>query len=140
MNPVTDRYLSSDTFRFIVDGYEHSRTERANIVKDWKVGLENLRVCWQNKEDLSQNCGHCEKCIRTKLNFLASGVSCLPAMSKQFSIDDIKNDKITDLEANSIAIDEMLKTKIVSKNAIIDLIEARKVEDSTFLENVLNKY
>ncbi len=101
MNPITDRYLSSDTFRFIIDGYMHTRTERANIVKDWKVGLENLRVCWQNKEDLSQNCGHCEKCIRTKLNFLASGVSYLPAMPKQFSIDDITNDNLV---SSSVAL------------------------------------
>ena len=94
MNPVTDRYLSSDTFRFIADGYVHSRTDRANIIKNWKAGLENLRVCWQNKEDLSQNCGHCEKCIRTKLNFLATGISFFPAMSKQFNIDDIINDNL----------------------------------------------
>ncbi len=91
MHPVTDRYFSNDTFRFIADGYEHSRTERANIIKDWKVGLENLRVCWQNTKDLSSNCGHCEKCIRTKLNFLASGISYLPSMPKQFSISDITN-------------------------------------------------
>lgn len=91
MNPLTDRFLSSDTFRFVADGYEHSRIERANIIKDWKVGLENLRVCWQNEEDLSSNCGHCEKCIRTKLNFLAVGISSLPSMPKQFSPDEIGN-------------------------------------------------
>ncbi len=94
MNPVTDRYLSSDTFHFIADGYIHSRMDRANIIKNWKAGIENLRVCWQNKENLSQNCGHCEKCIRTKLNFLATGISFFPAMPEQFNIDDIINDNL----------------------------------------------
>ena len=82
-------------------------------------------------------------------NYMINDTPVLSEVSKKYATtvyrvyklgDDIKNDKITDLEANSIEIDEMLKTKIVSKNAIIDLIEARKVEDSTFLENVLNKY
>ncbi len=54
--------------------------------------------------------------------------------------NDIKNDKISTLEANSIAIDEMLKTKIISKEAIIDLINVGKVENSSYLQNVLNKY
>ena len=94
MNPITDKYLSSDTFRFIADGYEHSRIERANIIKDWKAGLENLRVCWENKKDFSSNCGHCEKCIRTKLNFLAVGVKYMPSMPKQFSPDELVNKKL----------------------------------------------
>ncbi len=91
MNPITDRYLSSDTFRFIADGYEHTRIERANVIKDWKAGLENLRVCWRNKEDLSSNCGHCEKCIRTKLNFFTLGVKYLPSMPTQFYPDELVN-------------------------------------------------
>jgi hypothetical protein len=91
MNPITDRYLSSDTFRFIADGYEHNRIERANVIKDWKAGLENLRVCWRNKEDLSSNCGHCEKCIRTKLIFFTLGVKYLPSMPTQFSPDELVN-------------------------------------------------
>ena len=82
-------------------------------------------------------------------NYMINDTPVLSEVSKKYATtvyrvyklgDDIKNDKITDLEANSIAIDEMLKTKIVSKNAIIDLLEARTVAASTFLGNVLNKY
>ncbi len=78
-NPVTDAYLASDTFHFMVDGYEHSRTQRAEYIKNWSVGLEHLRVCWRNA-DKSKNCGICEKCVRTMLNFMAVGVSHLPSM------------------------------------------------------------
>ncbi|MBR4632140.1 MAG: hypothetical protein IKO48_02325 [Elusimicrobia bacterium] len=99
MNPITDRYLSSDTFRFIADGYEHSRIERTNVVKNWKACLENLRVCWRNKEDLSSNCGHCEKCIRTKLDFFVLGVKNLPSMPKQFSPDEIADKNLVDRRA-----------------------------------------
>lgn len=139
MNPVTDRYLSSDTFRFIVDGYEHSRTERANIVKDWKVGLENLRVCWQNKEDLSQNCGHCEKCIRTKLNFLASGVSYLPAMSKQFSIDEIKNNNLI---SNSVALNlyrEIYDYGVKNSSLSPEILKVLKKQLNIWEKNIYKK-
>ena len=84
MNPITDRYLSNCTFKFISDGIEHSRTARANIIKNWQVGLENLRVCWRNN-DKSKNCGHCEKCIRTKMNFMAVGIAHLPSMPNDLS-------------------------------------------------------
>lgn len=70
--PLTDYLLSSDDFIVIHDGASHTRTEKVNEISEWKVGIENLRVCWQG--DLKdRNCGKCEKCIRTKLNFLASG-------------------------------------------------------------------
>jgi hypothetical protein len=71
-SPVTDHLLSSGTFEVIHDGATHSRTEKVNEIAKWKKGTENLRVCWQG--DLKdRNCGRCEKCLRTKLNFLATG-------------------------------------------------------------------
>lgn len=70
--PVLDHLLSSDEFIVFHDGASHTRTEKINEISEWKVGIENLRVCWQG--DLNdKNCGKCEKCVRTKLNFLASG-------------------------------------------------------------------
>jgi len=60
-----------DAFRFI-DGATHSRTEKVKEIADWKVGIDNLRVCWQGGQK-DRNCGKCEKCIRTQLNFLATG-------------------------------------------------------------------
>jgi len=70
--PIADHLLSSDAFIVIHDGASHTRTEKVNVISEWKVGIKNLRVCWQG--DLKdRNCGKCEKCVRTKLNFLASG-------------------------------------------------------------------
>lgn len=108
MNPITDRYLSNDTFRFIADGYEHSRTERANFVKDWQKCLENLRVCWRN-QDKSKNCGVCEKCVRTKLNFKAVGVSHLPSMPQDFQFTDLDNNNLIEDAENILFFEEILK-------------------------------
>lgn len=94
LNPITDRYLCNDTFRFIADGYEHSRTERAAFIKNWCTGLENLRVCWRNS-DKSKNCGICEKCIRTKLNLLAVGVSHTPSMPSDITLDELADKNLS---------------------------------------------
>lgn len=101
MNPITDQYLSSDSFRFISDGREHSRTDRAAIIKSWDVGLKNLRVCWSNN-DKSKNCGYCEKCVRTKLNFMAVGVNHLPSMPNDLTIQELERKNLI-REPHSIA-------------------------------------
>lgn len=87
MNLISDRFLSSDEFEFISDGMEHNRIERIEMIKSWQACTDNLRVCWKNK-DKSKNCGKCEKCIRTKLEYLCLGIGYLPTMPTQFSISD----------------------------------------------------
>jgi hypothetical protein len=70
--PITDHLLSSGSFEVMHDGATHSRTEKVNEIVEWHKGIDNLRVCWEG--DLKdRNCGVCEKCLRTKLNFLATG-------------------------------------------------------------------
>lgn len=87
---AADPWLSSDTMKVVSDGIEHNRTQRAGLVKDWLACLENLRVCWRN-EDKSKNCGKCEKCIRTKLNFLVNGCEHLPSMPNDLTYEELKN-------------------------------------------------
>lgn len=71
-SPITDHLLSSDGFRVIHDGAGFNRTEKVAVIEGWREGVNNLRVCWQG-EALDRNCGRCEKCLRTRLNFLATG-------------------------------------------------------------------
>lgn len=77
-SPMTYSMLSNDGFKVIYDGGEYTRTEKTKGISDWEVGLNNLRVCWQ--KPYIGNCGICEKCIRTKLNFLAMGVPLPPSL------------------------------------------------------------
>lgn len=91
-SPITDHLLSSDEFQIIHDGASHNRTEKAKEVTEWKVGTENLRVCWEG--DLKdRNCGYCEKCVRTKINFLAVGANipkCFPASDIMVDLEQIR--------------------------------------------------
>ncbi len=93
-SPITDHLLSSDGFKVIHDGASHSRTEKVKEIADWQVGVDNLRVCWQG--DLKdRNCGKCEKCLRTQLNFLATGnpiPNCFPdyTVGANISLNKVK--------------------------------------------------
>jgi hypothetical protein len=91
-HPIIDYLLSSDGFKVMHDGSSHSRTEKVSEINDWKVGISNLRVCWQG--DLKdRNCGKCEKCLRTQCNFLANGYvipDCFPETSgEEINIENI---------------------------------------------------
>lgn len=72
-HPMTDPLLSSGSFRIIHDGAGFSRSEKVKFLSDWAVGMKNLRVCWEG-ELKGSNCGKCEKCVRTRLNFLLAGI------------------------------------------------------------------
>jgi hypothetical protein len=71
-NPTTDPLLSSDDFELVHDGAGFSRTEKVAMIAEWRIAADRLRVCWEG-EMTGRNCGRCEKCTRTKLNFMAAG-------------------------------------------------------------------
>lgn len=80
-SPITDHLLSSGEFVVIHDGATHSRTQKVDAIAAWPAGANSLRVCWQG-ELKDRNCGRCEKCLRTMLNFIVSGhppPSCFPS-------------------------------------------------------------
>lgn len=72
-NPVTDPLLSSGLMAIRHDGAGASRTEKLSYLSSWREASEYLRVCWQG-EKLGGNCGQCEKCQRTLLNFELAGI------------------------------------------------------------------
>ncbi|MDW6026298.1 hypothetical protein SAZ10_31520 [Mesorhizobium sp. BAC0120] len=73
-NPISFPMLSTPGFEVVYDGAGFTRTEKVAALSNWPEAVSNLRVCWQDVET-GKNCGSCEKCIRTKLNFLAAGLS-----------------------------------------------------------------
>lgn len=72
-NPITDLMLSCNSANVISDDVAYDRVMKANVVKNWKLATKKMRVCWAGA-DKSKNCGECEKCIRTMLNFIACGI------------------------------------------------------------------
>ena len=80
--------------------------------------MNNLRVCWQG-ELKDRNCGKCEKCVRTKLNFLAC------------------NRDVPEYFPESVSIEKILQRVVIKKDAIrgewqqiIDYADRHKVKAS----------
>lgn len=73
-HPITDPLLSSSSFKLVHDGAGFSRSQKITLLANWPTGVSNLRVCWAGVQK-DRNCGRCEKCVRTQLNFLLAGVA-----------------------------------------------------------------
>jgi hypothetical protein len=71
-NPVTNHLMSGGGFDVVTEGGCVTRTERVRFLCDYPEIAAQLRVCWEGPFT-GGNCGRCEKCIRTKLNFMAVG-------------------------------------------------------------------
>ncbi len=89
MNYVTDHLFNSSTFTSRPVGCDSSRTERCEFISHFPSIMEHLRVCWQNREG-RYNCGICEKCIRTALNFMALGYRSALPFSETFTLEHLK--------------------------------------------------
>jgi hypothetical protein len=78
--PWSDPFLSSGTFGIVPD-LAATRIEKTERLARHPVVWRNVRVCWQG-DDLSTNCGRCEKCIRQMLCMRACGVEDFSAFGR----------------------------------------------------------
>jgi hypothetical protein len=69
-NPVTNHLLSGGGFEVHTEGGGFDRTARVRLICDYPEIASKLRVCWEGPIT-GENCGRCEKCVRTMLNFMA---------------------------------------------------------------------
>lgn len=76
-SPVTDHLMSGGGFEIVHDGAGFSRIDKIREIALHPTALRTLKVCWAGT-DAARNCGRCEKCVRTRLNFLAAGVAGTP--------------------------------------------------------------
>jgi hypothetical protein len=72
LNPL----LSTESLDIITDGAQYSRTQKTELIADYKPAQQYLNVCvnhWGDRESAT-NCGFCSKCLRTLI--------CLEALGK----------------------------------------------------------
>lgn len=86
--PSTDFLLSSKGMTIVHDGAGFSRTEKVERIYKNKLASDKLKVCWE--KGFEDNCGECEKCYRTRLNFLAVGTSNPKCFEGEIELDKIK--------------------------------------------------
>src|SRR5690606_29425499 len=66
-SPLTDHLWSTEQVRIVHDGAEATRVEKlTELLVHEPLAMQHLRVCTMNDGGL-ENCGRCNKCIRTML-------------------------------------------------------------------------
>lgn len=88
-NSVTNPLLSCVSFPIRASGGGYTRTEKAATIGAWQSVRQHIRVCWEHPE-LGGNCGDCEKCVRTQLNFMAAGYRDLEAFGSPLTPDKVR--------------------------------------------------
>jgi len=83
--PLLDALASNDWFRLVTDGGGHGRTDKIEALRDEPHALAAMKVCWQGP-DPARNCGRCEKCVMTRLNFLAAGIPDPPCFDEPLAL------------------------------------------------------
>ena len=75
-NGITNALLDSGGFRMVTDGAGYTRCEKAEVIARFPSVKDSLRVCWWGPltGGGADNCGRCEKCLRTKMAFLCHRV------------------------------------------------------------------
>jgi hypothetical protein len=87
-NAITNPMMSSDRFRIITVGGAAGRSAKVAEIARHEGIAKHLRVCWRAAET-GKNCGRCEKCVRTKLNFLVNGVEPPAALGAVPGVRDV---------------------------------------------------
>jgi hypothetical protein len=96
LHPVTIGLLGADRFKIIEDGFEYSRIDKAKTVASWPQAMRHLRVCFGlHNPGSHENCGVCDKCIRTELAFRVAGCAKPSAFKEEASPRLIRRIRIT---------------------------------------------
>jgi hypothetical protein len=87
-NTLTNRLLSGPAFPILECGGGYTRTEKVAAIAQYPAVRSHVRVCWEHPE-LGGNCGECEKCVRTQLNFMAAGFGSVPAFPRPLTPETV---------------------------------------------------
>ncbi|MEA1050963.1 hypothetical protein U5801_14260 [Lamprobacter modestohalophilus] len=88
--PLTDPLCSTAAMQSEHDGCAFDRTEKVHWLSTHTHITSELRVCWAG-ENLDRNCGECEKCVRTMLNFWATGLPIPSAFPNQLTANLVRS-------------------------------------------------
>ncbi len=94
-SPLPDPYLSSDAMRVVNDGSGFTRLQKIAAIAENEIAMNHLRVCW-GQDGSTQNCGVCEKCLRTMtaLQFLGK-LESAPTFGNEIDTELIRQQPIS---------------------------------------------
>lgn len=118
-NPVTVPLLASSRMRMVSPGGGANRTEKVRAIGGHAAVREHIRVCWQGDRP-GRNCGRCEKCVRTKVNFLAAGHGVAPALGP-LEPGQLRTLTIGSTGAQAVYRDMLAETELLPSEVAEDL-------------------
>jgi hypothetical protein len=92
-HPAVDGLFSSQQVTVVHDGARLTRLEKIRELSRWPAALADLRVCPHGAVD-RLNCGRCEKCLRTRLELLAAGITETPALGPSLPSLDLWDETV----------------------------------------------
>jgi hypothetical protein len=131
-HPATDYLLSGEFFRVVHDGAGHTRTKKVAALKSLDVVTSNIKVCWEGLAQ-EKNCGFCEKCIRTKLNFIAAGSEMPGCFENGLLPGDVLNVPIRNIAARNefLSILEYAEENGISGSVLLQALKDRLHQEGT---------
>lgn len=93
-NSITNPLMSGPSFPIEFTGAGATRTRKASVIARSAAVKRHIRVCYRQSFD-GGNCGVCEKCTRTKLNFAAVGVYDIPRLGTPVRASDVRSLRIS---------------------------------------------
>jgi len=78
-HPSSNWLLGDAQFPLVSRGFGWTRLEKIGFIAHSRSVRQHLRVCWEGP-DTGSNCGICEKCVRTALQFRSLGHWDVPAL------------------------------------------------------------
>jgi hypothetical protein len=92
-HPFLDDYYSSGHLQVMHHGLHLTRSEKIKLISKWQTGLQNIFVC-EGRVSRENNCGTCEKCIRTMIVLAALD----KLKDSSFPIDDVSPELVKTLD------------------------------------------
>ncbi|TIS55771.1 hypothetical protein [Mesorhizobium sp.] len=138
-HPLLDPFYSSAHMAIEHHGLEMSRLAKTAIVADWPVALDHVKVCG-SLESVGENCGRCEKCLRTMLALIALGKLNTTAAFPQRDLraEDLTNLKIDNAYQASCYRDLLLPLRDRGRSDLAAVLE-RKLAPPTRLSRLVRK-
>jgi hypothetical protein len=106
-HPLVDPLWSTEDTELVHDGCEATRSERVARIARNPTALRWLRVCWEGP-DGAQNCGRCEKCVRTMIALrLAGALERCPTFARPLDLDAVARLRLGTLDERAYAEDNL---------------------------------
>jgi hypothetical protein len=125
---MLDHLLSTDTMQIIHDGATASRVEKTIAIAGWPDTHSRLRVCFRGarynpQRNIFENCGTCEKCVRTMIPLKAAGLlSAFSTFPVNLAGKNIRRIRFLSQSSRSFALENLRFARQAGRWALVTVL------------------